>query len=86
MSPTNLFTPAPQHIGPACPTHGHHDKGWLNYAAQSSNNAGVAYTFQVCGLCVVGLLRRIGYTVIEPEGQTLKETDWILDELPEIEK
>lgn len=86
MSPTNLFNPAPQHIGPTCPTHGQHQGGWINSNYTSTQGAGTFQAFQICGLCVVDLLRRLGYTVVEPEGQALKENDWILDELPEVKK
>lgn len=47
---------------------------------------GISHHFKLCGLCAIDMLRNAGYTVTEPENQTLKESDWILDELPEVKK
>lgn len=84
MNPANIFQPAQQHQGPTCPVHGQHQRGWINYTHASNQGAGVSQTFQACGLCVIELLRQLGYSITEPE--TLKENDWILDELPEVKK
>jgi len=47
---------------------------------------GVSHSFNLCSLCCIEMLKRLDYAVTEPEKQTLKESDWVLDELPEIEK
>lgn len=84
MNPQNIFTPAQQHQGPVCPAHGQHQRGWFSYTHSTNQGLGVSRALQICGLCMIELIREIGYTVTEPE--TLKESDWILDELPEVKK
>lgn len=84
MNPGNFFQPAQQHQGPTCPTHGQHQRGWINYTHASNQGAGVSQTFQACGLCVIELLHQLGYLITEPE--KLKENEWILDEVPEVKK
>lgn len=84
MNPVNFFQPAHQHQGPICPVHGQHQRGWLNYTHSTNQGLGVTQALQICGLCVIEMLREFGYSITEPE--TLKENDWILDELPEVKK
>ena len=80
----NFFIPpaaAPRQYG--CPIHGQHGK-WIESEIVTTGQYGMASSFRLCGLCTIQMLRQIGYTITEPE--TLKEGDWVLDELPEIEK
>lgn len=78
-----IFTPTRQF--PNCPTHGQHEK-WIWSEMIGTGSHGISHHFKLCGLCAIDMLRNAGYTVTEPENQTLKESDWILDELPEVKK
>jgi len=76
----NLFIP-PQL---SCPKHGQHQNPWLTFSINSSSGGGVHNDTKVCGLCIIELLRGLGFEITEPE--TLKETEWILDEVPEVKR
>lgn len=81
-----IFTP-PLQAQPTCPIHGQHQNGWLALDSNPNQGAGFVMSMRLCGPCVIALLRHLGYTVTEPEKpETLKESDWILDELPEVKK
>lgn len=87
MNSTNFYDPVIKFQGPSCPTHGSHQKGWLNYSHSTTERLGVSQTVQICGLCIITLLNQLGYTVTEPAStETLKEDAWILDELPEVKR